>query len=121
MSFTPDELRNAALAERDAVEARVRGVQSGVTTYFDMLYFTLVSNSMCVFPCTDLSRFSFRIRAAWSKFAMPIAASAIRGFLELPLNHRLARVVSPVFSGNHWRLAEDLPALLAYYVRDIAE
>lgn len=43
MAVTPDELKKAALAERDSIEARVKGVQSGVSTYFDQLYFTLVS------------------------------------------------------------------------------
>src|SRR5882672_1753358 len=44
MTLTPDELKNAALAERDGIEARVNGVQSGVPTYFDALFLTFLSN-----------------------------------------------------------------------------
>jgi len=44
MAFTPDELKKAALAEKDELEARVKEVQRGVSTYFDLLFFTFVSN-----------------------------------------------------------------------------
>src|SRR4051812_9469265 len=44
MTLAPEELKNAALAERDQIESRVRSEQAGVSTYFDMLYFELVTN-----------------------------------------------------------------------------
>lgn len=36
MTFTPDDLKSAAAAERAEIESRVKGKQSGIATYFDV-------------------------------------------------------------------------------------
>jgi cephalosporin hydroxylase len=42
MSFTPDELKKAASAEKAEIQSRVEGMQGGVATYFDLLLSTIL-------------------------------------------------------------------------------
>jgi cephalosporin hydroxylase len=42
MNYTPDDLKEAASAEKAEIEARVRGKQGGIATYFDVFLFNFL-------------------------------------------------------------------------------